>query len=407
MTAPPSASPVWRYHFTDMRRGIYLAALPLVGAAFTDVLGGGGGGEGVVPLASPQVRSRDPWAATTPRRTVCWAERLTLDPSTGRAVDSHMMWAGPVLTRKRSRSGRSLSLGMISWAGYWARRLIRLNGTFTQQDRFTIARWLFQQAQYGDGVATTWWGTISALAGIDAGNLSGQLMDRAYLASDLKPVLEAVTQLAGAGDGFDWQFRPARNPSAVGGQQFTATLDLGYPRLGRVAPPDLVWSSKRNRSRAGYLLDYEVLEDGSAVDNHMVGMGSGSGPTQLRADVTAAMVGRDEDAYGYPLWESSIGSSTNDLKTQAAVDAHARGAMFAGLASEYLISNATVRGDLAPVVTSYAPGDDVTLNIADPYSPGQVDVTAKLLGRRITPAENGRTEKVVMTLQPTPVGLAA
>lgn len=379
----------WLYHFTDMLNNRLLATLPMAGASFTEVLSGVGSAEGSVPLTSAKVRQKDPWSATIPRRSVCWAQRVTYDPVTGQAVEAPVLWAGPVVTRTRSRNGRAMQLGMISWAGYFAHRLLTTDLNYAASDKLVIFRAILYNAllAVGGGVPVS----MPNLTG-------GPVAQRTYLASDLKPTLETLQQLAASGDGFDWRLRHLRAADAAG--TFSAVVDAGYPRLGRIMPADLVWSSDDNDSRYGQLLDYTIREDGSNVHNRITALGSGTGPLQLRSTVTAADVGRDELGYGYPLWESSLGGATNELTTQAALDQHAYGAMLQGLAGEVEVDNITVRGDLNPVVTSYQLGDDVTLRLADDVSPGQgLIIVGKLVGRKMTPATPSSTEKVTMTLQ--------
>lgn len=389
--APEPQVVSWRYHFTDMRSGRYITHLPLVGAEFTEILSGVGAGQGLIPLASEEVRARNPWAATIPRKTVCWAERQVHNPETGRVAYSTFPWAGPVLSRRRSRSGRGMALGMVSWAGWFARRLIAEDLLFTQQDDFELIRILF--AHVLDFPA----GECAHIDPQRFTNQAGTYSDRSYSTSDLKPVLEAVQQFATAED-VEWRWRYGRDTATP--ELFRARLELGRP-LGRFDAPDLVWSSDENTTRAGQLIDYEVLEDGSGVNNLVTAMGAGSGPAQLRATVGGFDVGRDEVGYGYPLWEGSLSSSTSDLKTQESVERHARGALLAGFASELLVSGIVVRGDLSPTLDTYELGDVATLNLADPYSPEeQIDTTARILGRKILPSEPGRNEKVTMTVQP-------
>lgn len=387
----------WRYLFTDMR-GRLLDDLPMTGVSMTEVLSGAGEATGTVNLASRAVQKKNPASLTVTRRTAMWAQRITTDAVTGQVIEAPILWGGPVVGRERSRSGRSMTLRMFSWAGYFASRLVRVDRTFTQADKFLVMRWLFDQCRQFEG------GTVAFdTSGIAGGQINaGTLHDRTYLASDLQPVLTAAKELAGSGNGFDWRIAHVRQ--AGGDRLFRAILDLGYPRIGRVASQALRWSTSTDRDRAGELLDYTINEDGSAVYNYAVGLGAGTGPGQLRSVVTARDVGRDEvGSFGYPLWETSLGSSTNQLETQAALDAHTRGAMLAGLASEVQVTNVKVRGDLPPVLTSYAVGDDLTLDIEDEVTPEGVRIVGQMVGRKIEPAEQDRNELVTMTVQGNPV----
>lgn len=392
----------WRYHFTDARSGLLLATLPIRDAKLSEALNGPADGTGIIPLSAATLR-RDPFRATVTRRTACWAERSELDPDTNRAVLTEYPWAGLVMGRERSRSGRSLSLRMVTWHSYWQRRLVA-SQAFTAADKFAIMR-----AVLGWGVTQPGGYTPPHLAAITtATNLSGVLADRTYDAASLKPTLEAAKELSASGDGFDWRLVPYRDTDAAA--TFRLRLDLGYPRLGRARPVDLaqawplVWSDDRNDSRSGYLADYKISEDGGAVNNRMTALGQGSGPTQLRAVVNAGDVGRDEvGQWGYLLYEGSLQAATQDLTTQASVDAHARGAMLSGLASEVQLTGVTVRGDLPPSLTSYLVGDDGEFRLDATTTGRPTTVVGQIIARTIEPAQPGRTERVTMDVQGTAV----
>jgi hypothetical protein len=376
-----------------MRSGLLLATLPLRDVSMSQVIKGAAAGSAVVPLTDRVLR-RDPFRATVQRRTCMWAERQEVEAG-GRVVDSVIPWAGIVMRRTRKRAARSMALDLVTWESYWTRRVVG-SRVFAQADRFVIMRQLATwAATQPDGVVMPHLAPTVA-----AGNLSGDLMDRTYDAASMKPILEAATQLGNAGDGFDWRLVPYRDTDAA--STFRMRLDLGYPRLGRVAPADLLWSDDDNDTRSGQLLDYTLTEDGSAVDNTVTALGKGSGPTQMRSTISAAAVGRDEvGAYGYPVYEGTLGGSTSELETQDALDRHTRGAMLAGLASEVRLSGIEVRGDLAPTLGRYLVGDDGTFRLASSTTGQPVTVIGQIIGRTIKPAQPGRTERVTMDVQGT------
>jgi len=408
----------YRYHFTDFVSGTPLATLPLQDASLSEVLSGASDGSGVVSLTDPAVRRHDPFRATVPRRTICWAERIVLDPQ-NRVVSSTYPWAGVVMRRERSRSSRSLALSMVTIPGYFARRIVR-NQTHVGVDKFSIFRAILDDAIAWPYILTSSRPTPGELdppAPLDGmpylapGRydfadygvglpLSGVTADRTYLESDLRTALEEFRSLAGSGDGFDWRMYPVRVGDAPGVTgRFRMELALGYPRLGRIAPGDLVWSDDENDADAGQLLDYKITEDGAGVNNRLIALGEGSGPTQLRTEVWAGSVGRDEWGYGYPLWEASVRGSTSELRTQAYLDASARGAMIAGLASEVTLSGVTVRGDLMPTLDRWNVGDDGTFRIGAATTGTPTTIVGQIVARTIEPAQPGRPERVTLDLQ--------
>lgn len=398
LPAPAGGLVVWRYHFTDFRSGRLLATLPMTGVSLSDVVSGPADGSGTVPVSSDAVRRRDPIRATTPRRTCLWAQRLTLDPETRLVIEDALPWGGLVMGRVRARGGRAIKLGLITWPGYWQHRTVT-DHTYGQADKFTIMRGLA-----ADGVTqrthTALPATPAHLAAVTTDtSLSTILADRTYLATALKPALEAMRELGNSGSGFQWRMRPEQaTPGDL--TTFRVRLDLAAPRLGRVAPPDVRWSTRQadSRSRWGYISDYTLTEDGSSVANEVTALGSGQPPDQLRAVATDA----DELSSGYPLYQASLSASdTSELVTQASVDAYAVGALAAAQAGEVIVSGIKVRGDLPPVVTSYTLGDDATLRIEDDITGELLTVTGQIIGRTIEPAEQGRTETVTLDVAGT------
>lgn len=417
MTVPLSAFRVspnlvrYAYYLTDFQTGRLRGMFPLWDASLPDALNGAASASFEIRLADRAARSADPFSATIPRRSCMWAERQELDPASNRLLRADTMWGGVIMGRSRPRGARSLKVDAVTWPGYLARRLVG-DRLYRQADKFTIARQLVQ----GAVDFTTELGGVGLYPNSPHLELvnrngytqdaSGVLADRTYQFVDQRYALDAIKQLASSGDGFDWRMVPLRRSKYAGvGENFAVRLDLGYPRLGRIKPAGLRWSARRSdsRSRWGWVEDYTVEEDGTGVNNRVTAIGSGSGPTQIRATADEATQGRQEYFAGYPLYDGSTQSSSQELVTQAGALAAAQGALAAGFASEFRVSGIKVRGDLAPVVTSYALGDDVTL-LLDENTTGQpLTVTGQLISRTILPPQQGRTEQVTMEVQGTAV----
>jgi hypothetical protein len=409
--ALPSAEPrsvQWRYHFTDFRLGRLLATLPLRGVSLSDVLSGAADGTGEIPLADI-VQRADPFSATIPRRCCMWAERQEIDPATRLVAASDVLWGGIVKKRTRSLLGRSMKLDMVTWASYFQNRL-NTDGYYVQQDKFRIFRSVLAAACDQPAVDTAdpgFYGNSPHTVPLEAttGPLSGILADRTYLASDLKTTLSAINELAASGDGFDYRFIPYM---ATPGDLTTMRVraEVGYPRLGRLTPPDLRWSTDPadRRQRWGFVEDLTITEDGSAVNNRITAVGSGTGPDQIRATADSTQILRNEQRAGYPLYEGTAGGASNDDRTYDTVYGKAYGALVSGFASEMQVTGIKIRGDLAPSVTSYALGDDVTVRVGDAVTGQPTTFVGQLVGRSIEPPERGGTEQVTLDVQGTVVG---
>lgn len=394
-----AALPVrWLYHFTDFRTARLIATLPLSGVKLTEVLGGVGTADADLSLA-PAVRARDPFAATTPRRTCLWAERQMLDPDTRAVLDSRTLWGGIVMSRKRSLASGGMSLKCVSWESYLARRRIGQDLRLPFSDTLGIGRILIREAWRQPAVGAYPEVSPHHQPMLDiSGPLSGSLVDREYLATDRKPILEALTQLSASGEGFDWRLEPFM---AAFGDPTTLQVRalLGYPRLGRVMPADLIWSTdpRDARRRWGAVSGLELTEDGVAVNNRVTALGEGQPPDQLVAVAEAT----GELESGYPLYEDVLTSGTADLRTQQAVDGAAHGGLVAQLSSQVQLSGVEVRGDVTPAVISYALGDDATVHIGEGLTGEPISVVGQIIGRTITPGQAGGTEKVTFDVQGT------
>ncbi len=399
----------WRYHFTDFRLGRFLTTLPLRGVSLSDVLSGAADGTAEVPLTSSAVRDRDPFVATVPRRSCMWAERQELDPGTGRVAATDIPWAGVVMGRDRALGSRTMKLKLVTWPSYFQRRLVP-GLIFRQIDKFVIMRTLVSYGVDQPLVDTPEPGVYQNSPHLEPmeyylghpdypGELSGVLADRTYLASDLKPALEAMTELGESGTGFDWRMVPYMESALGDLNALRVRLDLGYPRLGRTAPADLRWSTDAadRRQRWGHVADLSITEDGSAVNNRVTAVGSGTGSDQIRETVedSAEMLG------GYPLYEASLSSSTQEDRTVDTVRGKAQGALAAGLASQVRLSGVKVRGDLPPALSSYAVGDDGTFKVGDTTTGVTETFVGQIIGRTIQPAEPGGTEQVTIDVQGT------
>lgn len=398
MTAPSAPLSIrYRYLFTDIRSGALAAVLPLRDVSLSEVLGGPADGKAAVPLYSPEAQAQDVFGATADRRTALWAERQLVSADR-RMLAADVVWSGIVMKRARSLAGRSLNLDLVTWEAYLKRRLTPTL-TYTAADRFTIARDLVAAAVTQPGNPA--YPAVSphhAPLAVTTGPAAGVTLDRAYLASDLKPLLDSLTDLAEADDGFDWRLTPyAETPGDP--RTYRVRLDLGYPRLGRITPADLHWSDHPTaRGRWGTLDDATISEDGSAADNRLTVLGEGTGTTQLRAAVDADGVGWPELASGYPLYEGSLTGPT-DLRTAAQVTQYAAGGMRANMTGRVEVSGLSVRGDLEPVLTRYTLGDDITLHLTDTATGQPSTIVGQLVGRTITPPQQGRTERVTMDLR--------
>jgi hypothetical protein len=371
----------WRYTFCDLLTRTPLARLPVLDAELGETIGGPANGSGRVPLVAPEVRAADPWGATQQRRTLMVAQRvLTVGD---RETASPVLWAGIVW--KRERANRSLQLTLATVESYWGRRITPADRTFAAADDALIQRTILADAE-----ATPYGGLGVTLGAASVGTVS----DRTVIAADLKYVLETMQSVATAAP-FEWRITPGIDLTTG-----AFTLTLTQARLLGGAPTGaLAWVSQPGQRATNEVLGYSLAEDGANVPNSVTGLGGApGGGAPLRSVVTSADLGRDELLDGYPLLESTLGSSTTDLLTQNSLDRHTRQELAAMRDGEVQITGLTVRGDLGWTTERYGLGDTVTLRLADDLHPYPLELSGRIAARTIRPAQPGRAESVAMTL---------
>lgn len=379
MTVPDTGTVRWRYTFCDLLTDTPLAVLPLVDADLTEVIGGEGDGSGYVSLTAAATRAQDPWTATRPRRTICYAQRLLIVG--GVQVAAPVLWHGIVWGRQRK--GTQIALKMSTPESYWARRLVTGDRTFAAVDDADMLREVFRDAEavpYGSlrlRYSTT---------------VAGVRSDRTLVGTDLRTVLAVAQSIAAAGDGMDWRIAPGIDP-ATG--WFFKTLEAAG-RIGRRGVPELRWQTAATGRALNEAVGYGTDEDGTDVANWVIGLGAGQPPGQLRSIATAQV----ELDSGFPLLQKAL-SGGNELITQDALDRHTAGALTAGLETEETITGVTVRGDRPPSMDRYGLGDEVALDLNDPLHPTPTTVLARITARRILPAQPGRNETVALELGAT------
>jgi hypothetical protein len=317
----------WRYIATELD-GSPIGDLPLHGVSFVQRLN-------TVPTlsASLLIADDDLLASifvdgTEPLRRAILAER-----------DGVPIWSGVWLTRAYKTSERTFTLSASGWWYFVRRRLISVEKIYTGTDQAVIADDLVENVAQADKAG-------GALGIVVEGGAHGVTRDREYPHYELKPVGEAVEQLADVEGGFDWSVDTTYDEGAL-----VHTFRTSYPRRGRLAGASgFVFELGRN------VVDLEVVEDGTSCVNSVTAVGDGEGDSMLRVTVTDSEV---LDA-GYPLIEEQVSyKSVSEIET---LDAHAR----AHLAARRLPVEhwtATVLADADPPLGSYITGDDARIRV--------------------------------------------
>jgi hypothetical protein len=354
----------YRYLFHDLRTNEPLAELPLRGVSFSRERNGPGDFTGHLVLTD-DTRKLDPITATTPARTAYYVER-----------DGHLVAGGILWTRRWK--GRRLELAGHGFLSYLDRRRITWSQTFLATDQLDIARQLVERAQQASG------GDIGITVPAAA---SGVLRDRTYSAYELKPLGEALRELAEVENGFEMAIDPSYDSDGTP----TRRLLLGYPRLGR------------SRTDSGYVLEFpaggiveepEWPEDGSAMAVRAHAVGAGEGPAMLMSTATKTQL----LAAGWPLLETD--TSYKDVTRQPTLDAHAR-ADLAAVAGPITLPVLVCDPDLV-LGAGITVGDEVRIVLTGDRWPAGAggapgfDSHLRVVGMTVAPGDNSR-ERVALT----------
>lgn len=321
----------YRYLGYDLRTQALLGELPLSGVSYGKVLNGAGSLTAKLSLkhrnAAGTSLASTFLAATDPERTAIYVER-----------DGVLVWGGIIWGR--NYNGEQLDIFAAEFWSYFHRRTLKETLIFGVADQLGIARYLVNWAQERPG------GDIGVQ--LD-GTISGVLRDRVYYHYERGNIGTLIKQLSEVENGFDFGIDVAY----VAGVP-TPTLNLGYPRRGRIAgTTGLVFEPGRN------LGNYQWNEDGTRGANSVDAIGAGEGDAMLIATDTRT----DLIDAGYPLLEEVI--AHKDVRIQATLDGHAHAAVNARAVPVASVVLVDVKMSADPEFGSWIMGDDCLFRVED------------------------------------------
>jgi hypothetical protein len=220
-------------------------------------------------------------------------------------------------------------------------------------------------------------------------NTSGVTVNQIYYNYELKTYYSAMSDLAKATNGFDFNIKVAYD----GGGNPTKTLQLGYPRLGNT------YSSTSTtvpvfQLPAGNIVQYNYKEDGAKAANTVYLTGAGSNEGKLIATGTDST----KTAAGWALLEDSVNYSN-------ITDSTLLGNMATGQVSVVSYPPQTLQivapPYVDPVYGSYSLGDQARVIVKDDFYPTTFDGNYRIIGLNVSPGENNQPERVTLTLTTT------
>lgn len=309
--------PAYRFLYRDVLSGQLLGELPLESCTYGETLNKPGSFSATMALR-PETGVQTITSSTLkPGSTALYVER-----------DGVIVWAGLLWTADGNVDGNEMNLAGAGFMSYFAKREIRSSLAFASADQASvIAQTIIAtaQIQYGSIVVIDAYSTPA----------TGILRDRTYYAYEGKPVLEAIEQLAGVRDGFD--FRTSTNSS------YATTLVTQFPATGRKT--SFVLDMDANVE----LLSFSI--DATNIVNTVTARGAGEGDTGL--NITAVNA---PGILEFPLYEQTV--SYTDVRDAATLEAHAKRALDRGKQATLMLKVALYTG-MEPGLGAFIVGDVV------------------------------------------------
>jgi hypothetical protein len=288
----------YRFLARDWHTGTLLGTLPFSRFQFTDTLCRAG-------TWDAEMDPYDPAAALlVPKRTYVYAMR-----DDGTIAFAGML--GALDWSAQSEGVDTLTASGFSLWGYFARRLIGQDYSFGLIDQLAIAKILLDDAQ---SVVPYPQGSIGMATVLHPAAGSGVLRDRTtWLATDGKPIAEAVEQLADVANGFEFAVSAAfTTPPGGAARTIVHTCDIWYPRLG--ADLSFVW-----RDGTGIRVT-DFGDDFSNYANSALAVGTVAGTGTIPPVARVAYTGPASE----PIYEVALSAtSVTDPNTLADTATHA------------------------------------------------------------------------------------
>ena len=359
----------YRYLFADLLTNNIIAELPITNVNFTQQLNAAGTLTGDLLLSGVNAAALNVLASTIPGRNAIYVDRAGV-----------LVWGGIIWNREWDTAGQHLKVTAREFESYFERRRITTTQSFSGVDQLTVVQNLVTAAQ------AVPYGNIGVVV---PSNTSGVTVSQVYYGYELKTYFSAISDLAKADNGFDFNIKVAYDNSG----NPTKTLQLGYPRLGNTYSITST-TVPVFQLPAGNIVQYNYKEDGTKAANTIYLTGAGSNEAKLISTGTDAT----KTAAGWALLEDSTNYSnitdstllTNMATGQVNVVSYPPQTLQI-VAPPYI----------DPVYGSYSLGDQARVIITDDFYPSGFDGNFRIIGLNVSPGENNQPERVTLTLTTT------
>ena len=350
----------YRWYVGDLRTGKITRQVDLTGGSWSIPLGGCGTLEGAFPLRSGE------WPSS--RSDAAVAKAFLAVAYVNAKGDETFLEGGPIWKSSFNDESGVLQLGASGLASYWDhRKVIPVLGlgddaavqsvTYTGEQRGLIAKRLVELAQTHTG------GSVPVVMPSDADlGGAGATYTQTYPGYELGWVGERLRQLSELGEtddeagGPEVQFVPRRRSDDPRYIEWFMRIGVEPDMMLTQLGPSWVFDRTVPESPVREL---NVASDGTQIASRQwaAGQGEAEGRPIVWVDDSTLI------DQGFPLLEGEV-TSTDTVSTVETLKSHASGAL---AYSQRPVETWTlvVSRDARPSVARYAPGDWVTVHVAD------------------------------------------
>lgn len=353
------AAPRYTYRAVSALTGLPLVELPLTGCKWTRVRSGAGAWDADLPIGAAELEVLDLVDNSTPNTIEVTIERNRV-----------LLFSGLLVDHEYDSDSQALKLsGRESWV-IFDRRFIEDAITYTAVDQGLIVKDILTKA------ALELDGDFRVDLPADSVLTTGVVRTQVYLATEPKPVSEAIEELAAMDSGFEFTLEPRWSAGTL-----RHALNFGFPMVGARGGSIAKWTLPGNVRK------YTWQKQGGAQANEIFGIGDdGSGKTKIervktyRADQPLLQLSKSFRAQ-------TTGATLLAQTQQAAAVA----------ADPLVVASVMVHGNVLPRVGDYAVGDDADFTFNDRYMRG-VPVSGRIDSFTVTCPSKGKAESVELVV---------
>lgn len=373
----PRTGAVYRVTLCD-RRGRKIGVLPSLGSTalqYATVINGGGSASLTPSLTLPLYSGKD-----KRRNLRAWASEIVIERLAGYG-NTGQVWAGPVAPPKGDLDSNQLTVSAVPLWAWLAERDIDTPHVYAARDQVDVAADLIEAYTTGLGPA----GDIRLKV---ARIKTGVLVTEQYLPTDNKDPGTAVTDLATATGGFDFDILYGVDPQSG---RWTRTWQPYFPQKGRTINRTLT-------PGRGGLRAFSV-QDATQICTRV--RGSGQITYTAKASTTV------EDEFGIHAQTISLSDSNSVSKLRGQVDDYLKNRLppVEIVSFQYRISKAIPYGAIQT-------GDTVPIHVPDADAQGRnrygwcaYDGHVRVIGQSVTVGSGG-DEIVACTAAAPPGGIS-